>query len=52
MISIGAYVKGSDPKVDHAKKIIPKIISFLRQDISAKSSYETAIQELEAILKI
>lgn len=52
MISIGAYVKGSDPKVDHAKKIIPKIISFLRQDVSGKSSYEAGIQELEAILRI
>ena len=52
MISIGAYVKGSDPKVDHAKKIIPKIISFLRQDVSEKSSYEANIQELEALFKM
>jgi flagellum-specific ATP synthase len=33
LINIGAYVKGSSPKIDHAIKCIDNINQFLRQDI-------------------
>jgi len=36
LIRIGAYVDGSDPDIDVAKKLIGKIDSSLRQDISRK----------------
>ena len=34
LINIGAYIDGTDPQIDLAKKMIHKINSFLQQDIS------------------
>ncbi len=51
MISIGAYVDGSNPKIDYAKKIMPEIDSFLKQDINTGVSYENSISKLETIIK-
>lgn len=36
MITIGAYIDGSDPDVDEAKKLMPGIVRFLRQGIDRK----------------
>lgn len=46
LISIGAYKGGSDPKVDHAIKVIDRINSFLRQDINEGAGYENCLQTL------
>lgn len=46
LISIGAYKAGSDPKVDHAIKVIDKVNNFLRQDIPETVNYENCLQEL------
>jgi len=47
MIAIGAYVNGSDPKIDAAKKRMPKIERFLRQDMMQQVAYETALKQLK-----
>ncbi|HHL40580.1 MAG TPA: flagellar protein export ATPase FliI [Deltaproteobacteria bacterium] len=49
MISIGAYKKGSDPKVDHAIEAIDRINAFLRQDISERVDYDDSIQALYSL---
>lgn len=49
MISIGAYVDGSDPRIDRAKKIMPMINEFLRQPILEKSPYQLGLNKLKAI---
>ena len=49
LISIGAYKHGSDPKVDHAIKVIDKVNEFLRQDIPEKTNYENCLQGLFAL---
>lgn len=46
LISIGAYKEGSDPKVDHAIKVIDKVNNFLRQDISEGVNYDDSLQAL------
>ncbi len=46
LISIGAYKEGSDPRVDHAIKVIGRINAFLRQDINEKAGYEDCLQTL------
>ncbi len=50
MITIGAYVDGSDPRIDAAKKWMPEIDQFLRQDISQRITYEMAVKRLKEIL--
>ncbi len=49
LISIGAYKHGSDPKVDHAIKVIDKVNAFLRQDIPERTNYENCLQGLFAL---
>ena len=51
MIAIGAYVDGSNPSIDYAKKVMPKINGFLRQDIMRSVSYEMGIQQLKGIVQ-
>ena len=42
LINIGAYVKGSNPKIDWAIQVVDSINAFLRQDINERSSFEEA----------
>lgn len=49
LISIGAYKEGSDPRVDHAIRVIEKVNAFLRQDISERVDYEDCLQRLFGI---
>jgi flagellum-specific ATP synthase len=51
MISIGAYQKGSNPDVDQAVRLMPKINSFLRQEISEKVPAGKALDELKTVLE-
>jgi len=51
MISIGAYVDGSNPKIDQAKKLMPAIDGFLRQDMNRRIDLNTGITELSSVLK-
>jgi len=49
LINIGAYVSGSDPNIDYAKKKIGKINSFLQQDIYQKVTLKESIAGLKAL---
>lgn len=51
LINIGAYVKGSNPKVDKAVLHIDKINSFLRQDMKESSEFSQTMEELEKLIK-
>jgi flagellum-specific ATP synthase len=49
LINIGAYVDGSDPDIDFAKKMIGKINGFLQQDISEKITFQESAAKLGAL---
>ena len=49
LIRIGAYVDGSDPDIDVAKKSIGKINSFLQQDIYQKVSFKESVDRLKGL---
>jgi flagellum-specific ATP synthase len=49
MISIGAYVDGTDGKIDAAKRMMPRMTDFLQQKITEKSSYENGFEQMKAI---
>lgn len=49
LINIGAYQKGSNPEVDEAIRLYPKIVSFLRQGIDEHFSFEETLQQLREI---
>ncbi len=50
LINIGAYVKGSNPKIDRALEKMPELDAFFRQEIYELADHETALQELKRIL--
>ncbi|SHE69732.1 type III secretion system ATPase, FliI/YscN [Desulfofundulus australicus DSM 11792] len=46
LINIGAYVAGSNPRVDAAVRVYPDLMRFLRQDMHEHSSFEEAVKAL------
>jgi flagellum-specific ATP synthase len=49
LINIGAYVAGSNPKIDYAIQMIEKVNEYLRQGISNNEGLDDSIQKLEEI---
>ena len=49
LINIGAYVAGSNPRVDHALAKIEGIRHFLRQGIYETSSYEQTVKSMMSV---
>jgi flagellum-specific ATP synthase len=46
LINIGAYEKGSNPKIDYAVQMIDKINDFLQQDRSEKVTFNESVEQL------
>lgn len=51
MITIGAYVQGSDPEVDQAIKQMPGINNVLRQDMFVKKDLPSSVTALKAAVE-
>ena len=52
MITIGAYVDGSDPQIDLAKKLMPRINQFLRQNMDIKKDHKASVKGLKKALEV
>ncbi|MEW6701358.1 MAG: flagellar protein export ATPase FliI [Bacteroidota bacterium] len=51
MINIGAYVKGSNPHIDHALNKITQLRGFLKQEIFEKALYNDSVERLSSIIE-
>ena len=51
LISIGAYARGSNRKIDFAIDRIETINGFLQQDVNEKASFHETISEMNALLE-
>ncbi|MCX5726292.1 MAG: FliI/YscN family ATPase, partial [Candidatus Saganbacteria bacterium] len=51
LINIGAYVKGSNPKIDYAISKIDQVNEFLKQGTFEKVSYEETVDRLISIFQ-
>jgi flagellum-specific ATP synthase len=49
LINIGAYVKGSNPRIDFALSKIDEVNEFLKQGIWEKANYEDVVNNLKKI---
>jgi flagellum-specific ATP synthase len=49
LISVGAYERGTDERIDAAINAMPTLESFLRQDMHTPVSLEQSIEELAAL---
>jgi flagellum-specific ATP synthase len=50
LITIGAYQRGSDPRIDEAIVRWPQIESFLRQDMYSRVPLQDSIAQLQQVL--
>ncbi|MGD8777606.1 MAG: flagellar protein export ATPase FliI [Ignavibacteria bacterium] len=51
LINIGAYVKGSNPQVDHALANIISLRKFLKQDMKERALYKDTVDKLYTIIQ-
>lgn len=49
LINIGAYAKGSNPKIDTAIAMIDRLNSYLKQQVEEKVSFGESARQLDAI---
>ncbi|MEQ5834347.1 flagellar protein export ATPase FliI [Marinobacter sp. NFXS9] len=50
LISVGAYVKGSDPETDYAIERIDDMRAFLRQGLKESAPYQASVDRLQEVL--
>ena len=49
LISVGAYVAGTDPQLDQAIALMPRIDAFLRQDMNTRESFAPSLAQLQGL---
>ncbi len=49
LINIGAYVPGSNPDIDYAVSMKPRIDAYLKQDIHESIDFETSVRQLGSL---
>jgi len=51
LISVGAYVKGSNPQIDEAIRLYPVLTHFLQQGIDEPVDFAQSMQDLTAVME-
>ncbi len=51
LINIGAYVKGSNPAIDHALNKISDLRSFMKQDMFERADFNSTLERLNSIIE-
>ena len=51
LINIGAYVAGSNPKIDYAIEMFDSITNYLRQTVEETVNFEDSIAQLDALFR-
>ena len=51
LISVGAYQRGSDPRVDEAIAAWPRLAAFLQQDVNVPNAFAASAQALDQVVQ-
>lgn len=51
LISVGAYVKGSNPQIDEAIRLYPSLTHFLQQGINEPVDFAQSMHDLTAVME-
>ncbi len=51
LIAVGAYQRGSDPRVDEAIALWPAMLNFLRQDRAEAVDFDASLDALQSLLQ-
>ena len=46
LISVGAYTRGSDPRIDESINLNPPILEFLQQDMNTSFNFDNSLHDL------
>jgi flagellum-specific ATP synthase len=49
LISVGAYVAGSDPRIDEAIALQPQLVNFLQQEMRSQVDFKQSQHDLQAL---
>lgn len=49
LISVGAYTRGSDPRIDESINLNPPILEFLQQDMNTPFDFDDSLHDLLAL---
>ena len=49
LINIGAYVEGSNPRIDRARRCIDRVWAFLRQGVYETTTFDETVAALESM---
>lgn len=52
LIQVGAYVRGSDPRVDRAIEVRPRMIEFMKQGVADSFSFEDSVSSLKELVAV
>jgi flagellum-specific ATP synthase len=52
LINIGAYARGSNPKIDNAMDMIDRLNNYLRQSVGEKVSFTDSVKQLHDVFNI
>ncbi len=52
LINLGAYVSGSNPKLDAAIRSRPQVLDFLKQDSAVNAKFEDTIAKMREVAKL
>ena len=50
LIAIGAYQRGSDPRIDAAIAVWPKLERFLQQDMRTRVDFDESLTGLQSVM--
>ena len=50
LITIGAYQRGSDARLDHAVGLWPNMVKFLQQDYDQSEPFDSSLDQLNLLL--
>lgn len=50
LISVGAYARGSDPRIDEAIEYWPRLLRFLQQDRRERVNFKDGLRQIEELL--
>ena len=49
LISVGAYVGGTNPQLDEAIRLYPRMEQFLMQNMFQRDPYQASVSQLKAL---
>ncbi|CAK0772408.1 flagellum-specific ATP synthase FliI [Gammaproteobacteria bacterium] len=52
LISVGAYVAGSNPRVDEAISMYPRLQQFLQQDMNQPCAFQNSLNDLNQLIRV